>query len=240
MNSIKVTELKKLCKLFRIHGYSKLSKHELVNQINIYHSTLKIQRWIRKILSNGECCPFSCEPIRYPCYFFKMGNKIIYYNLKILRDYLIEYGNFIDSVTMVPYSEHQIKQMDSIYKWYIKKPLEKSVYDYYKNPEYYIQKKKLESDILNCERIIDSSYEEIINYIKMGAGIPTLDLFEMRIFNLFDYSIEHSIYIIDKCIQNLSFLLSKEMDELTNHVINDYNYLLIILFQIKENLMTIS
>jgi hypothetical protein len=126
LNNCTLNILKKICKFLGIKKYSSLKKTELIFLINKHNSILKIQRFMRKKLSEGALCSISCEQIRYPCFSFKSGNKFIYYNLIELRNYLIKTGNFVDPNTRIVYSDKQLLDIDTIYKYYLKNLIVKS------------------------------------------------------------------------------------------------------------------
>ena len=118
MNSIKVTDLKKICKSLNIKKYSKMPRETLTENIDKFLSVLKIQRWTRKILSEHQNCPISLEKIFYPCFAFKANNILIYYKLDTLKKYLIESGNFIDPISRLPYTDKHLIEMDNIDKYF--------------------------------------------------------------------------------------------------------------------------
>ena len=119
LNSNTLVTLKKICKFLHIKNYSGLRKNELILAINKYHAIIKLQRWTRKILTKNEQCSISCEPIRYPCFAFKTSNNVlIYYNLEALRAFLIKTGDFRDPNTRTLYTDKQLLDIDSIYKYY--------------------------------------------------------------------------------------------------------------------------
>jgi hypothetical protein len=122
LNSNTLVTLKKICKFLHIKNYSILRKNELISIINKYNAMLKIQKWIRKILSKEKMCPISLEPIKYPCFVFKSHSKVLfYYNLGALREFLIKIGDFRDPSTRTTYSDKQLLEMDTINNYCIER-----------------------------------------------------------------------------------------------------------------------
>jgi len=189
-----LTTLKQMCRLLRIKNYSGLRKNELILFISKYHAIIKLQKWVRKILSKNELCPISCEPIRYPCFVFKTPNNVlIYYNLLTLRNFLIKTGDFRDPSTRTEYTNKQLLELDNIYNYYeklhptinqatinqatinqstINQATEETAENYFKsvfkaskNKRFYQRIKDREQEQLIFERILDSICDGIIELI---------------------------------------------------------------------------
>ena len=205
-----VATLKLVCKKLNIKKYNKLRKNELDNTINRYLSILKLQRWIRKILSRGENCPISLEPIKYPCFAFKTNKTLIYYNLNIIKNYILESGNFSDPISRTKYTEANLSSMDNIDKYY--KQLTKytgvytSVLKASKNIKFYERKKYNENELLLFERIIDEICNDLIELLNSDiiAFSTLLNIYindYWRYFKLLVYrNKEHAEYVINKSI----------------------------------------
>ncbi len=257
LNTCTLITLKNLCKLLRIKNYSGLKKNELILTINKHHATIKLQRWIRKILSKNESCPISCESIKYPCFAFKTSNNIlIYYNLYALRSFLIKSGDFRDPSTRSKYNDKQLLEMDNIYNTFKPKPNSteqlvkkqenkddyfKSVFKASKSKMFYEKMKEKEQELLIFERILDSICDDIVTLIN--DNVFTLDT--LKSMYLYDYRTQftrllnrsktHAEYIINRNIENLNQVNRKEKSY-NNNQCKTCEYVVIYLYQLREEL----
>jgi len=252
--------LKRVCKLLRIKNYSGLKKNDIIFNINKHHATIRIQRWIRNILSKGELCPISCEPIKYPCFAFNTPNNVlIYYNLDALRNFLIKSGDFRDPNTRTEYTDKQLLEMDNIHKYYIKnepkqepestvtKEYFKTVFKASKSRRFYEKMKEKEQEQLIFERILDSICEDMLRLINENFfNIFTLDTIETM--HLYDYrtqfrrllnrSKNHAEYVINKNIENINQISSKE--NYNQNQLRISEYIILFLYQLREELWLIG
>lgn len=250
-----ITTLKKICKFLHIKNYSSLKKEELILTINKYHSVLKIQKWIRKIFCKNEPCPISCEKIKYPCYPFKSGNVLIYYNLESLRSYLINTGDFRDPNTRIKYTDQQLLQMDEIYKNSKNKESEKesekdlnkqyfkSVYKASKNTKFYEKLKEKEQEELIFERILDMLCDEMSMYISENNDC---NIFRLNAVYLYEYeshfkrlifrSKKHANYVINKNIDSFNQLYIKEKNYTDNQK-KVCEYVILFMYQLREEVV---
>lgn len=253
METLTIKDLKKICKIRHIKNYSKLSKKGLINIIDIYNNAIKIQRWFRNILSNGEKCPISFEKIKYPCFPYKTNTGVfIYYSIDNLKDYLINSGNFTDPITRKKYTDKELKTIDSIDKYYTKyfkqNKINKSVYKFSKRKKFYREKKDKENDLLALESQLDSITKELIDIIENEMDIneeikQKVDyllhnyqfIFRRIIFRRSKYQAEYSI---DKTIERVNFIMDK------GDFNNDYfllrDYIIHNMYQLKEEIYFIS
>lgn len=256
LNFNTLVTLKKICKMLRIKNYSFLRKNELILIINRHHAYIKIQKWVRKILSKGESCSISCEPIKYPCFAFKTPNNIlIYYNLSAIRNFLIKTGDFRDPNTRDNYTDSQLLEMDNIYKYHrtlhpitdISEDNEnyfKSVFQASKNKRFYERIKNRELEQLIYERVLDAICEDMVLIIN-ESYINTDTFNTIETMYLYDYKFQfrrlllrsktHAKYVIDKNIENFNQLNTCNYgDNFMQHNICDY--VIVSLFQIREEL----
>jgi hypothetical protein len=155
--------------------FSTLKLEQLLDILEIYHATVKIQRFLRRKFSADDTCPISLEPVKYPLYGFKTNSKFIYYNLQDLTDYLIETGDFRDPKTRNEYSIKNIVDIDNeIMKngIQIKVPELKSLVHAYKKKQYYIDKKRLKDTVLNYERVLDEYVNALRLWIESSHNTP--------------------------------------------------------------------
>ena len=249
LNNNTVITLKKICRNLHIKNYSALRKTELVSSINKHHSILKIQRWVRKVLSKGEPCPISLEPIKYPCFAFKpRDNVLIYYNLHAFKDFLIKTGDFRDPISRTPISEEQLKSMDDIdnYSKTINK-LEtnsdkpaKSVYRASKNTKFYERMKEKEYELLFLERILDNICQEIKLLIDENNSNCTIVLntaflydYQTHFRRIITRSRDHAEYAIDKNIKYLYTSLQKER-KYTQKQVKTCEHVITWMYQLRE------
>lgn len=199
-DNFKVGTLKKLCKLRKISGYTKLSKNTLLNLLNKHNAAIKIQKFYRKKLINENLCPISMNKIVYPCWAFKPknSNNFIYYNLVDLLNYLQSSCDFRDPKTREPFSKNNIKDLESLRKHFkVKGPTLETAK---KNQE---KKKNTEDTILAIERYLD----EIVHLIRTNIEDSSefidpiyLITFKFYIKKIFKLSQENANIIIDRTI----------------------------------------
>lgn len=256
LKSNTLISLKKICKFLHIKNYSGLNKDSLILTINKYHATLKIQKWARKILSKDEICPISFESIKYPCFAFKTENNVlIYYNIQALRNFLIKTGDFRDPSTRVKYTDKQLFEIDSIYRYNLNlHPFNinsdnssnffKSVFQASRNYRFYERIKEKEQELLIFERILDSISNEIIELISENLNNET-NILTFNSMYLHDYQIQfrrlinrsnsHAKYMINKNIDNFNQILTKE--KTFNKIqFRTCEYVIIYLYQLREEL----
>lgn len=249
LNMNNLSTLKKICKFLHIKNYSNLNKKELILIINKYHSIKKIQKWIRKIYSKNENCPISFESIKYPCYSIKVNNNFIYYNLCAIRSYLIKTGDFRDPMTRILYTDKQLLEMDTIYKYYndnckysleyndlektINNPSKKirkntddpeeyfnSVYKASKNTRYYEKIKEKEQELLILERLLDMISGEIMNFI---SDTENDNLFILNTLYLNDYQIQFN-RLLNRSIKHALYVIDKHIENFNQLYNKEKNY----------------
>lgn len=238
-------ELKKICKFMHIKKYTGLKKINIILMINKHLSILKIQRWIRKKLSKNESCPISMDRINYPCFVYKpIGTqKLIYYNLSAIKNFLIKSGDFRDPISRDSYTEENLQTMDIIDKYYHK--YEKnykivSVCKASKNTKFYLKMKEKECELLTFERILDAICQDIKELIAENP----LDNFMMNAVYLHDYriqfrrlllrSLSHAEYVINKNIDNINASRIKEFKMAKQYETSDN--VTHFLYQLREEL----
>jgi len=240
-----ISNLKLVCKILHIKNYSGATKKILEQNISKHLAVLKIQRWFRKSLSRGEHCPISLEPIRYPCFAFKTEKIFIYYNLKSIKDFLIESGNFKDPISRITYTDDQLTEMDNIDKHYKtitkNKDKFKSVFKASKNTKFYDKKKNKEYELLLFERIIDEICNDIIELINNETNKITIKtVLALYIYDYSNYikrllfrSKEHTKYVLDKSIDLFNKILLKEVSKVDKTPL--YDHVLHSIYYIREN-----
>lgn len=214
-------DLINICKLRGIKGYCNKNKNNILILIDKYNSILKIQRLFRKYIIKDNKCPISLEPIKYPFYAIKSGKTLNYYNLSVLKTFLIESGDFRDPMSRLDITRSQLKEIDNVSKYYCKlKNIEDSdsVYKASLNKHYYIQLRERECELLTLERILDNVCQEIINSIEdTGSGGGSTFLIDMfyvpdyrtQLERLKNISAYHANYSIDKNINNFNYLVNR-------------------------------
>lgn len=229
LRSYTLPQLKKVCKFLHLRNYSSARKNEVITLIIKYLTALKIQKWTRRILSRGELCPISCEPIKYPCYPFKTGtNILIYYNLLDLRSFMIKTGDFRDPSTRKNYTQNDIIEIDRIYEYYTKihnvkknkKEYFETVYKaWYSGYKFYKKLDENEYQEKILEVILDGLCDSIIKKIHENRSkeerLRVLNTFilpeyEYNFELLMNRSEEHSCYVINKHIGNVFHVYEKE------------------------------
>jgi len=236
-----INTLKQICKFMHITKYSGLKKNEINLLIDKHSSVLKIQRWIRKILSKNRNCPISLEPIKYPCFAFKSNNVLIYYNLLAIKDFLIKTGDFRDPISRISFTDAQLMCIDEIDKA-TNKSATKSVYKASKNKKYYEKIKEKEFELLTFERILDEIctdmiafvYENINNNIMILNSIYLFD-YRIQFKRLLSRSITHAEYTINKNIDNINHACVKESN-FNIKQIRTCEYVILFLYQLREEL----
>lgn len=215
MDKISVIQLRRLCKIYKLQNFSKLKKKDMVRNINVYISVIKLQRFIRKIyMAEHNVCPISMEIVKYPCYAFKpKGSKnFVYYNLEYLIDYLIQTGDFRDPKTREPYLDEILKSIDKYRK---KIGLRgKSVYAASQNKSIYKRKKDHEDDIMVLERCLDEVISSIRNIMETPRGsddpksilnsyhFPTYLRYYKKLFQKSKFAAKHKIQTTIQSVAN--------------------------------------
>ena len=182
-------ELKKLIKAYKINVHiSKLRKKDLVNHIERYYASKKIQRFIRTKLGISQICPITLEPVRYPLFAYKLqNNKFIYYNLQQLSDFLVTTGDFRDPKTRLPYSEQILMKIDlemTRNKLRVCEPKLKSVFLASRNKAYYIKKKQHEESIITLNWLLDENIIFLRDYILYNHNVDRLEEIKRNIYAL--------------------------------------------------------
>jgi hypothetical protein len=253
MNKISVLDLKKVCKILHIKNISTEKKNTIFNLVNEKISCMKIQRWIRKIYQKGERCPISLESITYPCYAFKIKTSIFtYYNIDVLKKYLIESGNFIDPISRIPYTERNLNDIDTIdkyhrsYKNYDDNFI--SVLKYSKNTNYYKRKHDTEHEILTFERILDMLCQDIINFLIDNSSqnniLQSADniSYTLNVIYLHNYKINFE-RLLSKDRNHANYIISKNIDnilQIIDSIGTTKNIVYSIIIQFLYNLKEIS
>jgi len=250
LDSDTLVTLNKMCKFLHIRNYSSLRKSALVSLITRHYATIRLQRWTRRVLSKGESCPISCESIKYPCFAFKTTNNVlIYYNLVELRNFLIKTGDFRDPSTRANYTDEQLLEMDSVYKYYYglhpqtSKTEEtgfKSVFKASKSTRFYEKIKEKEQEQLIFERLLDSICDDMIRFVNETncdnlMMLETMYLYDYRIQfrRLVNRSKTHAEYVVNRNISNVNQVVAKE----TAFSKNQYNtceYIVLCMYQLRE------
>lgn len=234
--------------------YSKLHKKDLLKKIQYYFNSIKIQRWIRKILSKGENCSISLEEIKYPCFAYVPKERVvIYYNLYALKEYLISTGDFRDPNTREAYTEEHLKTMDEIDEYYRKRttlttPTEpfKSVYKASKNTKVYKNMKIRENEVQILERELDTVIETLITELfekdedddegrKFTISLFLNTEYKSDLHHLKNRDYEHAKYTIQKNIDTLSHLYSKVKKDCDKYKCDDYEFMISFLYQMMYN-----
>lgn len=206
-----VPELRVACKIAGIRGTAKLRKSQLESALAEHYARLRIQRWVRRIFSRGERCPVSLEPIKYPCYGYLSKHVFIYYNVNVLKEYLVESGNFTDPITRAEYSPKVLKELDSIDKYSRKtRSVDSeyvSVFACSKKHKMYMRKRQERNKILHRERIIDILCQDIVTYLVSFEGYFSMDTaaayvraYVHNIMYIYNLDKEHSIYLNQKAL----------------------------------------
>lgn len=249
MNTLTVIQLKKICRAKGIKNYSKLNKNNLINTIQTHTSVIRLQRWIRGILSKGDLCSISLEKIKYPCFaHVPKENVIIYYNLGALKDYLITTGNFRDPNTRDYYTETQLKTMDVIEEYTRKNKKRKvdSVYKASKNTKFYKKIKERENEIEILEREMDDAIEgaltEVIydttrNDRRFILGTVFFMKYQLNFRRLIHRDREHAEHAIKKNIDGLTHLYEKIQEQYDEQQREDHMYMINWIYQLDFNFL---
>jgi len=228
-----------------IKKYSKLNKETLEKKVSIELSVIKIQKSIRKFLSRGENCPISLDIIKYPCFPYKLGNKLIYYNNKSIKDYILSTGDFRDPTSRTNFTEKDLKTIDDIDLFYLDKTGNKKIYvsvlKASKNKNYYKKIKEREYELLILERTIDEILQDMINLIEMNASIDVMFVlttlylhdFGEYIKRIFSRSKEHCKYILDKNIVIFEKLINN-FESIKQQ--KEIEYIILYIYQLKNDL----
>lgn len=221
--SLKVRTLKKLCKLRKISGYTKLSKNSLIKTINKHNAAIKIQNFFRKKLIKDNVCPISMNKINYPCWAFKPQNSnfFIYYNLPDIINYLLSSGDFRDPKTREQYTKKNIQELESLRKKFkIKGSLEAAK----KNSE---KRKNNEDTLLAIERYLDEIvYLTRVSIEEHSELIDPIYLitFKFYIKKTFKLSPENANIILDQTLNLISDSTKKSGNYLLGNEIINYLY----------------
>lgn len=202
-----------VCKSLGIPKYSKLTKREAENMITRWCAAIKIQRFFRKKMVNGNRCPISLDPIKYPCFSVFMGTKVIYYNAKYLGDYFESSGNFKDPIFQIEMNHKQINDLQTMTK-------NKKLSKLFENKEHFKKQKMKEEELLNHERIVDSLGIELLNIIDNNIENS------YHIFRSYLQSYTNQLKIIGKLDKNyMSYLVRKNIENLLLKTSKEeYNY----------------
>ena len=219
--------LKAVCKKYGIKNISTFNIKQLFQVLYKRSCVIKIQRFIRKVLSNGEAiCPLTLEPVKCPCFAFKpMKSKyFIYYNLQLLHDYLIESGNFVDPKTREVYPTEVLDKIDKELKRYGIKC--SSLVKASKNVKFYRKKKEREHEIMMYETFIDDIIASIRQLIDSNSVLTITEL------NLYHFNVLHDniimLHSLDKDLaalvitRTVSLINYPSMDNIVPNVIRDY------------------
>jgi len=178
LDNYNLDKLKKKAKTMRLKRYSSMRKKILLNTIKEELASKKIQKYFRiKKGINQDKCPISLQPIKYPCWVFKVSNnKFVYYNLKPLVEYLLSSGNFRDPMTRVPFSNENLNSIDKTVKSL--KLKYKSVIKFKNNPDFY-RRKKIREETINT---YSDQIREIISLIRDKIeDIPRVSQLDMEL-----------------------------------------------------------
>jgi hypothetical protein len=196
MESLNVKDLQNICKKRKIRNYSKLRKAELIDTINKFSAVLKIQRWYRNRLINGEECQITFDEVKYPCYGYNvLKGKFIYYNLEPLKQHLISSGDFRDPKTRNVFTDKQLKAIGF------------DVYFASKNHKFYEQKRRHEQMLLTQERIIDYVTEDLTKCIDLNDRYKMsyqLTSFEKHYGTLAKLCKKTAEYVFNKTMENIN------------------------------------
>lgn len=194
-NSLSKKTIIQIIKINAIKKYSKLNKNEQLHLINVHKATIFIQQYFRKKYNEDYTCPITLCNLKYPFFTIKNHTQFRYYSLIEFIQYLNNSSSdFRDPITRESLTDHHLKQLDNLIKYYkIKHNINKRAWKY---------KLKIRShfySIINC-------LNDIINFIY---SMQTLN-FEM---------IFHTI--IPQMIYYLRFLVQRHKNQ-TYSVINNY------------------
>jgi len=165
-------QLKRMSKLKRIKGYSKLKKAVIVKNLVEYCASVKVQKWYRRKKKINDLCPISLEPVRWPSWPTRVSKGFIYYNLEDLATFLIVSGDFRDPTTREHFSESKLEQIDQFVKWSGLGVSQKTL-DCFRNRRSYKKKKDLEEQIdILVERIRYAAWmiREKLEKVFMGLA----------------------------------------------------------------------
>lgn len=200
-SSFKKNNLINVIKINNIKNYSKLNKDKLINLINLNHSIIYIQRFIRKKYDEEYNCLITLCPLQYPFVCIKNNNKFRYYSLNEFIQYLNKsLYDFRDPCTRELLNDSCIEQVEKLIKYYkIKKSFNKKTWK---------KKNNSRTELLT----ITNSLNEILN----------------EIFSVEQLSINF-IYsnILPKFIYYFHFLLQRHKNNcytVINNYINGINY----------------
>lgn len=213
-----VTDLRAVCKLAGIRGVSGKRRSVLESALAEHHARLRIQRWFRRILGRGESCPVSLEPVRYPCFGFRTASRVfIYYNLGVLKQYLVESGSFADPMTREEYSVETLKQMDAVDKYARSLASARgravetqfvSVYACSRKRGVYARQRQVRNEVLHRERVVDVLCQEMLRHlsdpatapVSMGMAFSYVQGYVQNVMFVRDRDREHSVYLSQKVL----------------------------------------
>lgn len=115
MDLLPFNTLKCISKCVNLKNVNRIKlKKTLLLKLNEHYNTVRIQRWLRRLWAYNRICPISMEPIRYPCWGYKVHNKYMYYNLPVLAQYFVSSGFFADPSTRLALTKHHIQQIHNV------------------------------------------------------------------------------------------------------------------------------
>ena len=180
-----VKQLKIDAKMLGLQGYSKFKKDEVIKNIIEFRAATIIQRRVRNKISKNELCPFSMEPINYPCFGKKVGNVFFYCNLVDLANFLVSSGDFREPNTRTYYTKNELYIIEDLVKFY-KIKLPRSISNSIENKRFYIKQKCNEEQIdILIERIRFTCWMIVENVEEIFFGRETLDNVFIKLENIY-------------------------------------------------------
>lgn len=217
LNGLTIQELRTSGKRLKVKGLSKCKKEDIVTKILQHYAIPQIQRWTRKCIGSNDVCPFSMEPIKYPCWGKKTNHGFFYSNLFDLISYFVTTGDFREPNTRIPYTESELDKIESLGKCY-KYKFPKTLKIARSNKKYYKQQKDFNEQIdILTERIRFTTWVIRDKLEDIVLGRENVGHVNIHLENIYFPDMDNCIFILStKCTKSLKISLEsskKIMDD---------------------------
>lgn len=210
-NLYKLSNLKKICKIYQFKNYSRLNKEDLLYKINSYKAICYIQKNFRRKWIETEVCPITLESLEYPFISLKNKNRFRYYSIDGIIGYYNSTKDYRDPFTKDVISSDKIKEINTIAKFYKKKRINIS-----NRPNMSTQRRTELLTILCC-------LNDIINNIMSTSVITSEYIYNFALPQIMTYV----YYLIIRCrdqsrgiVQHFIDILERHNDDNKYHIIN--------------------
>jgi len=208
----KVNDLKRLCKIYYLKNYSKLTKPLLLELINSFKAVMYIQKYLRDKWINSEVCPITLDSLEYPFISLKNENRFRYYSIDGIINYYNSSRDFRDPFTKETISSKKIQEINKIAKFYKKKQINISQ----RGRNMPLQRRTELLTILCC-------LNDIINNVMSTTVITQEYIYNFAIPQIMTYI----YYLLIRCreqsrniVQHFIDILERHSDPNKYHIIN--------------------